>query len=277
MSGRDPTAVERLGALSDEELGAQLAGLGQAIAWPSAAPLRGRVIERLEPRPGRWIVLGRPFRRALVLAVIALLVVAGIAAALGLGLPGIRIFFGPAPTATPGASASAQTSASPSATGGAALNLGRRLTLEQARAAVDFPIVQPSLAGFAGPDEIWLEGDGRSAIVSFVWLANGRAAAPGTNVGMLLSEFRGSVDPRLFSKFIRAGTTLEQVTVDGQTAYWITGAPHEVIVRAPGEDPRADQVRLAGNVLLWTRGPLTLRLETTAARDEALRIAASVR
>jgi hypothetical protein len=40
---------------------------------------------------------------------------------------------------------------------------------------------------------------------------------------------------------------------------------------------RDDRARLAGTSLLWEQGNLTLRPEGTLAKEEALRIAASVR
>jgi hypothetical protein len=39
---------------------------------------------------------------------------------------------------------------------------------------------------------------------------------------------------------------------------------------------QSEQVRLAGNVLLWERGTRTLRLEADVSKAEALAIAASV-
>jgi hypothetical protein len=94
---------------------------------------------------------------------------------------------------------------------------------------------------------------------------------------MLLTQFRGSVDPGLFTKILEPGTTLEAVRVGGELGYWITGHPHQVVVRIPNGDARPDNVRLAGNVLLWTQAPLTLRLETASGKDEAVQIGNSVR
>jgi hypothetical protein len=289
MTGRtdwDRTVYERLRAMSDNELGTELTALGSALAWPATPDIASTVRTRLELPPSVWrglgqTLFGRPWRRALVLALIALLVVAGIAGALGLGLPGIRILFGPAASPSPSIavpSASPSSSPSPSPTGGAALELGRRVSLAEAQAAIDFAIMQPRLADLAPPDEVWLEGSGQDGVVSLVWLAqDGQPAAPGTNVRMLLTEFRGSVDPGLFTKILEPGTTVEAVQVGGELGYWITGKPHQVVVRVPNGDARGDRVRLAGNVLLWTQAPLTLRLETTADKDEAVLIANSVR
>ena len=59
-------------------------------------------------------------------------------------------------------------------------------------------------------------------------------------------------------------------------ALWIEGEPHLFFYRDRDGQVRDESVRLAGNVLLWERGELTLRLEGAIARDEAIRIAASV-
>ncbi len=55
------------------------------------------------------------------------------------------------------------------------------------------------------------------------------------------------------------------------------GAPH-LFAYMDGENlVRWDTLRLTGNVLLWNRGGLTLRLETALPKDAAARIAAMVR
>ena len=287
--GRTMNAHERLRAMSDEDLSVELEGLGRALAWPPTPSLAATVVSRLERAPVSRRIGGMPFgwlarrplRRATVLALVALLVVAGIVTALGLGVPGIRILFGPTPTPSPSVVTSGAPSASPttpSAGGlGAALALGRRVGIAEAQAAADYPIVQPTLPSLPPPDEIWLEGNGADAVVSFVWRARGRPAAPGTDVGLLLTEFRGSIDRTLFEKMVGSGTTVEPLTVAGAAGYWLSGAPHDVLVRLPSGDIRSDRVRLAGNVLMWTRGPLTLRLETASGKDDAVQIGTSVR
>src|SRR5262245_15280774 len=120
--------VRRLAGLGDDELGAVLRSIGPDLAVPPVAapgsdPAR-RARVRIEAtatavagRPGILERLGlrgpaaRPVRRALVLGIVALLVLAAIAGAVGFGLPGIRIVFGPGPSPTP--SAAAVTSATP--------------------------------------------------------------------------------------------------------------------------------------------------------------------
>ena len=59
-------------------------------------------------------------------------------------------------------------------------------------------------------------------------------------------------------------------------AYWISGAPHSVVFKVGGEIEGED-LRLACNVLLWQHGDPVLRLEAQVPRDNAQRIARSMR
>jgi hypothetical protein len=65
--------------------------------------------------------------------------------------------------------------------------------------------------------------------------------------------------------------------VDGEPGLWIEGPRHEFLYRTRELDAARDTQRLAGNTLLWKRGPLTLRIEGDLSRSEALRIAESMR
>ena len=116
-------AERYLHASSDAELEAALRALVPVVAWPMAvnasggADLAAAVRARLEAMPARrngsrtgpWPVWPprsswRPARRAVIAALVALLVVAAVAGAIGLGLPGLRITLQPVPV-TPGTSA----------------------------------------------------------------------------------------------------------------------------------------------------------------------------
>ena len=65
--------------------------------------------------------------------------------------------------------------------------------------------------------------------------------------------------------------------VNGEPGFWIAGDFHEVLYLDANGESIADSVRLAGNVLLWEQGDLTLRLESALTKSEALRIARSIR
>jgi hypothetical protein len=114
-----------------------------------------------------------------------------------------------------------------------------------------------------------------------VWLAyasrNGLPSAPEVaGIGLLMSEFRATVDPQvLLGKTIPPGTRVDEVQVGGNRGFWIVGAAHVFLRYANGSFANAAP-RLAGNTLLWEQGGLTLRIESALQREAALRIAESV-
>ncbi|MEP6977264.1 MAG: hypothetical protein ABI948_04350 [Thermoleophilia bacterium] len=80
---------------------------------------------------------------------------------------------------------------------------------------------------------------------------------------VLLTEFGGSF---YVKKVLGGATQVEQVRVGRDYGLWVAGARH--VFRMPSRAPR-----MAGNVLLWTRGDLTLRLEGQLTKAEAVRLA----
>jgi hypothetical protein len=90
---------------------------------------------------------------------------------------------------------------------------------------------------------------------------------------IVLSEFRG--DLGLSKKLASPGTQIEPVTVNGADGLWIHGAEHVIIYFDSQGHDRSRVVRLAGNVLVWAHGSVTLRLEGPRSKAEALRIARS--
>ena len=86
--------------------------------------------------------------------------------------------------------------------------------------------------------------------------------------GLLLFEFQSGIGAPILKK-AALGTDVEYVDVRGEPGIWV-GSRHAVYL--PGGPPRA-----AGHVLIWQHGSLTLRLEAAIGREEALRIARSVR
>ena len=115
---------------TDADLEAALRDLGTSLAWPSAtagpdapdvaAIVRSRIEAAAVMPPARRRWSWRPARRALVLALIAVLAIAAVASAIGFELPGLRLIFGEpslsppptlAPTAPPRSTAAAPSSA----------------------------------------------------------------------------------------------------------------------------------------------------------------------
>ncbi|HEY3110272.1 MAG TPA: hypothetical protein VGL23_16045, partial [Chloroflexota bacterium] len=152
------------------------------------------------------------------------------------------------------------------------LGLGERLSLEAAGARFGAPIALP--AGLGEPDEVYLREPPAGGMVSLIYRPRpGLPAAGSTGVGLLISQFRGALTPEFLGKGLGPGSRVEQVAA---RTLWIEGQPHLFFYRDRGGQVRDESVRLAGNVLLWERGDLTLRLESALERDEALRIAASL-
>jgi hypothetical protein len=294
----------RLHELSDTELGAALLGLAPAIAWPTAGgvtgathggepdlastvrarieslPAPGRARGRWFPTPGWWPSGGRSAWRALVLALVALLAVAAIAGAMGLGLPGLRLILGESPAPVPTVAPATDLPDSPSAE-----PLGRRLGLGDPLALDDpdslderagFDVRMPDDPELGAPDAAWID-EQKSGQVTLLWAA--REDLPATSergVGLLLGQFRGTVDSGLFNKLISGGTVVAPISVDGNRGYWLSGEPHVFFWEGP--DGLVDDARRwVGDVLLWSDGAITYRLETSLGRDEAIRIAESIR
>ena len=71
-------------------------------------------------------------------------------------------------------------------------------------------------------------------------------------------------------------TYVEPAQVGGSPGIWIAGAPHTLtyVDRHFGYHQQAILVR--GNVLVWIRGPLTLRLEGKLTRAQAVELARSI-
>ena len=74
-----------------------------------------------------------------------------------------------------------------------------------------------------------------------------------------------------------AGGLVEEVQVAGQPGYWFSGEPHFFTYLDTRGEITDEQTRLAGNTLVWQAGAQTLRLEGRLPKQEALRIAESMR
>src|SRR5262245_15524226 len=272
--------------MDDATLEGSLRDLAPALAYPQvpagandiAATVRQR-IAAAPPVRERGGVLGwmgrRPLRRSLLVAVAALLILAAVAGAIGLGVPGIRIFFG-GPSPTPPGSQPATQTPQPAPTNplGIAMGLGTAVPIEEAAriAGVDFILPQdPKL----GPPEVAYILANSAALV---WGDRpGLPADPDTGVGLVLSQFRGKVDQGYYGKTLGEGTTVTPVTVSGHPGYWISGEQHFFYYVDPSGRDHDDSHRVVGDTLIWSNGETTYRLESRLGKDEAIRLAESLR
>jgi hypothetical protein len=140
--------------------------------------------------------------------------------------------------------------------------LGRPLSRDEAERAVDFELALPP---GTKPGRVYvLDG----ALASVVLRAEGRP--------LLLSEYR-AVDFALLKKSASAKTAIEPVLVNGEPGLWLEGGPHTLTYFNRRGEFRQRTVLIRGNVLLWTDGPLTLRLEGRLTKAEALRLGRLIR
>ena len=153
------------------------------------------------------------------------------------------------------------------------------MTLESVRSRVDFPILLPEVPGRAEPDGVYLEVLRGAELVTAVWRAGPDLPPlrPGSDVGLLITQFRATLDDDLLEKVIREGTTVEVVQVGEHRGYWISGADHVVWFRRPDGDVVENPIRLVGDTLALEIDSRIVRIEGSGGRDAALALAATLR
>lgn len=238
------------------ELELSLVALGRELEIPETPDLVSSVMRQLEPRRRR---LGRrPV--ALVIAFAALALVAATLAipdarsalfrVLHIGSEEIQ-FVDELPQVSPGY--------------GVDLTLGRQVSLPVARGEARFRL--RVLA--EKPDRVYVDFNGT------VWFLYGTpehvrllvAQTPNVHLDQVI----------MFKKVAAAGTKVEGVSVGGAQGYFLSGEPHEVMLVRRNGDIVPDTVRLARDVLIWSRGGITYRLEGDFGKREALHLAQSLR
>lgn len=267
--------------MDDRRLALELADLGAHLRYPAFADLRPVVLRRIGAprRRSLWDLLASPrygFAPALVtlalllVAVLGSLPVARSAAEEILRLRGIEIFRGPVPTAAPAPSTSPPRSA---------LDLGQRVTLAEARSRAGFEVRVPTDPLLGMPDEVYVLTRGPATEVTLVYVSRaGVPTSPQAHVAAIVSEIgSAAVDSALFGKILGPGTRIEPVAVNGGSGFWIEGQPHAFFYRTADGAVADEQLRLAGNTLLWEQDSVLLRIEAQVDQATALRLAASLR
>jgi hypothetical protein len=236
------------------ELERNLVALGVELEFPPTPDLAEAVARRLAEGPRRRLAPHPVFAAAALLA-------AALAAALAIPPARsaiLRFFHLQGVTIE-------RVGSLPRVPQGADLQLGNLLPTEEAQRHVDFEIVLP---GFERkPRSLYVqELDPPGGQVSLIFRSRNGAR-------VLLTEFRGTT--RFIQKSAGPGTRIEPVEVAGEPGFWLEGARHVITVDVRGQ-PLDQRVRLAGNVLVWERRGLTLRLEGRLSKSEALDIARSI-
>ena len=237
------------------ELETRLHALAAEVAFPPTPALVAAVEARLESQGGpRGRLVGRR-QLAIALAVLVAAFAAVLAASPGarsaflelFGIEGATVF---------------RVERAPEIDRYLPLVHGEAVSLAEARRQVDFELLVPETGDGRPIERVFL--DRIVGAVSFVYCCP----------SLILTQFRGEALPYV-QKFAGPDTRVEEVTVDGARGIWLEGA-HAVVFRDASGIVREDELRLAGNVLLWERSNVTLRLEGDLSRDEALDLAARV-
>ncbi len=234
------------------ELERALAALAPAIDWPETPDLASRLSlpERTPGRRPRWALV---VALALVAVLAAILAVPQSRSAflriLHVGGEEIHIV-GQLPTVTPQLNLE--------------VALGRKTTLSGAERRVGFRIRVPD----ERPNAVYVARGNRSVTLLY--------GTP-TSVRALVTESRGSVFQKFFTKSVTPGTKLEYLSVNGDPGGFISGHPHQVMQIRPDGVVFAETLRLARNVLIWSHGGIAYRIEGGFAKEQALELARQLR
>lgn len=257
--------------MNDKDLELQLRAAGRELEFPDAPDIASSVANRIQSEhlQPRWI---RP-SYVVALALAALIIVAsGIlilspdarrAVADLLGVPGIGIQLKD-PAESPVAPQSLDD-----------LELGETTSIEEARQKASFDVAHPRALG--PPGIVLFRSSPPGGMVTLIYAPTSELRATSVEgVGLLLTEFEGQLDESVFRKMVGSGTSVEQVEVNGRRGFWIEGMPHLLTFRDSRGDLLQERARLAENVLLWTDGGVTYRLEGRLTSESAIRIAESI-
>jgi hypothetical protein len=238
------------------DLEQRLVALGHELDVPEPPDVASRVLAAIvEARP--------PFRRRRLLLAVAVLALAALLATLAvpearsallrfLHIGGARIEL---------------VDELPDVAGPAELELmlGKRVSLAEARGEAGFDLLEPD----EEPDAVFLGERGT------VWFLYGTPEA----VRLLVSQTPGvRIDePFVLKKLAAAGTRVEDASVRGSPAYFLSGEPHVVMLLDELGEEIPESLRLARDVLVWEERGRTVRLEGDLTLDAALELADSMR
>jgi hypothetical protein len=225
----------------------ELATLAEAVDWPQTPDVAGAIRPRLEPR--------RPSHRRRALAAALALAVAGAAA-----VPDVRAAVGD----ILGFAGGERVERVPEVPRTAPrLDLGRPVTLAQARRDAGFPVRVP--AGTRNP-QVRMGGALGDRTVSLL-----------LGPDAILSQRPGQA--AIFAaKQVPPGVEVRFVDVDGAQGVWIGEGPRVLVVQRDAHSAEEWSAALPGaGVLLWDRDGVALRLETRGDAAEALALARTVR
>lgn len=255
--------------MAETTLERRLVALAADVDFPRvdvATAVAARVDEAPAPRRAPLVPLprSRTLRRAVLIAIAAVLLLGAAALAGRLGVPGLKVIFEPGsrPTRAPV---------------GRNLFLGDRTTFTEANGRLRFPIVTPHGRDL-GPATVYVGREPLGGRISLVYRARpGLPRSVFTRAGLLITEFDASLEPSFLKKLTYSGVVMRSVDVNGDHGLWFSGEPHVLVYENRIGSEFEDSERLAGNTLVWSRGDVTIRLECNCDLHTALTIARSMR
>jgi hypothetical protein len=143
---------------------------------------------------------------------------------------------------------------------------GERISLREAQARMDGALLLPQTPKLGKPEEIYACGTPRKDGVVLVY-RGGLPFLGDTGISIVLTETPGDIGPAYLAGETAVGSELEWVRVDGGPGYWSPA----------GRLPSPMNRRLLGHILLWAQEGVTFRLEADVQKEQAVRIAESVR
>jgi hypothetical protein len=230
------------------ELEQALVALGRELEIPPTPDLTSAVRAR--------VARGRATRRWLVVALAVAVVGIGIAMAVPDARSSILRFFGIGSVKIERVDTLPASREAPLTAG-----LGPVRTRAQAEGVAGFRMVLPKFKG-APPSRYYAIPD---ALVATV-IRSG-------STPLLLTELEGD-QTWLSKKIVDQNTRVEPARVGDYDGLFLSGGRHVLLYEtANGTEVRQLATRFAGNVLLWSDGTRTYRLEGKVSRDEAIRLA----
>jgi hypothetical protein len=259
----------------DATLEAALSSLRTSVTFPPTPALSATVASTLGQRPlpstgllGRWRGWGGGLRlgRGLALAILLLLIVAAAAVAFGIFIGGLRITFAPG-TPPPLPTGVVRERA-----------FGNEIGLAAARQRAGFAILTPGLPALGAPDHVYYNDFPEGGTVALVWGTRDKYPVdPKTGVGIVVTEFRATVDRTVWVKMLYDETEANRTVVNGYTAYWVSGGYHGFFYQDANGHRVDTSLRLVGSALVWQQNGLVLRIEGAKDLETAATIARSLK
>jgi hypothetical protein len=226
------------------ELERALVQLGRELDWPAEPDLGSRVRARIERKR---------FARPLVVAVALAVVAFAIAFAVPQARSSILRFFHIGAVTIERVETLPAAQERPLAAG-----LGPALTLSEAEAQSGVPLV---LHG-AKPQNFYA----RRGLIATLIRYHGKP--------ILLAELQGE-QVGITKKLVSPGTHVEPAAI-GSLGLWLSGGRHLLIWETGAGSTGRIEPRLAGNVLIWTEGDRTFRLEGALDKSRMLKLGSQI-